>query len=183
MPDDDHRRGVRQGLPVMAALMIPGGKLTDRYGRKRCFMAGLTVYGAGAGAALSAVAPARTCGVSGSLHGIGANTMWIVTKPDAGDGYCTTIDAPIATSDGNWSFEDQEVGDETDVGHEIPYIAVQADQTCSQGLSSVDTVTPRSLPVASYCTWLAPRPGPRRAPLRWLLRPWRVRRRWSGGIL
>ena len=24
-------------LLVMAALMIPGGKLTDRYGRKRCF--------------------------------------------------------------------------------------------------------------------------------------------------
>src|ERR1044072_4799580 len=28
-------------LLVMAALMIPGGKLTDRYGRKRCFTAGL----------------------------------------------------------------------------------------------------------------------------------------------
>ena len=27
-------------LLVMAALMIPGGKLTDRYGRKRCFMLG-----------------------------------------------------------------------------------------------------------------------------------------------
>src|SRR3982751_2618906 len=31
-------------LLVMAALMIPGGKLTDRYGRKRMFMAGLIVY-------------------------------------------------------------------------------------------------------------------------------------------
>ena len=29
-------------LLVMAALMIPGGKLTDRYGRKRCFMVGLS---------------------------------------------------------------------------------------------------------------------------------------------
>ena len=28
-------------LLVMAALMIPGGKLTDRYGRKRCFVLGL----------------------------------------------------------------------------------------------------------------------------------------------
>lgn len=43
-------------LLVMAALMIPGGKLTDRYGRKRCFLAGLTVYGIGA--LLSAVSPA-----------------------------------------------------------------------------------------------------------------------------
>jgi MFS family permease len=42
-------------LLVMAALMIPGGKLTDRYGRKRCFMVGLVVYGIGA--LLSAVAP------------------------------------------------------------------------------------------------------------------------------
>jgi MFS family permease len=34
-------------LLVMAALMIPGGKLTDRWGRKRCFIIGLTVYAAG----------------------------------------------------------------------------------------------------------------------------------------
>jgi len=35
-------------LLVMAALMIPGGKLTDRWGRKRCFVLGLTTYGVGA---------------------------------------------------------------------------------------------------------------------------------------
>src|SRR3954451_13582305 len=32
-------------LLVMAALMIPGGKLSDKYGRKRCFLIGLVVYG------------------------------------------------------------------------------------------------------------------------------------------
>jgi MFS family permease len=42
-------------LLVMAALMIPAGKLTDRWGRKRCFTLGLIVYGAGA--LLSAVSP------------------------------------------------------------------------------------------------------------------------------
>ena len=42
-------------LLVMAALMIPGGKLTDRWGRKRCFVLGLTIYGLGA--LMSAVAP------------------------------------------------------------------------------------------------------------------------------
>src|ERR1700744_302133 len=31
---------------TMAALMIPGSKLTDIWGRKRCFVAGLAVYGA-----------------------------------------------------------------------------------------------------------------------------------------
>ena len=35
-------------LLVMAALMIPCGKLTDRLGRKRCFRLGLIVYGIGA---------------------------------------------------------------------------------------------------------------------------------------
>src|SRR5216110_2839618 len=42
-------------LLVMAALMIPGGKLTDKWGRKRCFTIGLTIYGIGAVA--SALAP------------------------------------------------------------------------------------------------------------------------------
>jgi MFS family permease len=42
-------------LLVMAALMIPGGKLTDRYGRVRLFRLGLVVYGVGA--AFSAIAP------------------------------------------------------------------------------------------------------------------------------
>src|SRR5450631_4535049 len=42
-------------LLVMAALMIPCGKLTERMGRKRCFLIGLSVYGVGA--VLSAIAP------------------------------------------------------------------------------------------------------------------------------
>ncbi|MGH2577182.1 MAG: MFS transporter [Actinomycetota bacterium] len=33
---------------TMASLMIPGSKLTDIWGRKTCFVAGLVVYGAGA---------------------------------------------------------------------------------------------------------------------------------------
>jgi MFS family permease len=39
----------------MAILMIPCSKLTDRWGRKRCFIAGLTLYGIGA--VLSALSP------------------------------------------------------------------------------------------------------------------------------
>jgi MFS family permease len=42
-------------LLVMAVLMIPCSKLTDRWGRKRCFLMGLALYGVGA--VLSAVAP------------------------------------------------------------------------------------------------------------------------------
>jgi MFS family permease len=42
-------------LLIMAILMIPCSKLTDRWGRKRCFTLGLTLYGVGA--LLSAVSP------------------------------------------------------------------------------------------------------------------------------
>ena len=42
-------------LLIMAILMIPCSKLTDRWGRKRCFMWGLTLYGIGA--LLSALSP------------------------------------------------------------------------------------------------------------------------------
>jgi MFS family permease len=58
-------------LLVMAALMIPGGKLTDRYGRKRCFTVGLVVYGIGA--LLSAAAPGLGILILGNsiLEGVG----------------------------------------------------------------------------------------------------------------
>jgi len=32
---------------TMAALMIPGSKLTDIWGRKRCFVIGLAIYAIG----------------------------------------------------------------------------------------------------------------------------------------
>jgi MFS family permease len=58
-------------LLVMAALMIPGGKLTDKYGRKRCFLVGLATYAVGA--ILSAVAPGLGVLILGNsiLEGIG----------------------------------------------------------------------------------------------------------------
>ena len=59
-------------LLVMAALMIPGGKLTDRWGRKRCFTIGLTIYGIGA-LHERAVARVSACSSSGNsiLEGVG----------------------------------------------------------------------------------------------------------------
>jgi MFS family permease len=42
-------------LLTMAILMIPGGKLTDRWGRKRCFIWGLALFGSGA--LVSALSP------------------------------------------------------------------------------------------------------------------------------
>jgi len=58
-------------LLVMAALMIPGGKLTDRWGRKRCFTVGLVIYAIGA--LLSAAAPGLGILILGNsiLEGVG----------------------------------------------------------------------------------------------------------------
>src|SRR5271169_844349 len=58
-------------LLVMAALMIPCGKLTDRYGRKRLFQLGLLVYGVGA--IISAVSPGLGVLILGNsiLEGVG----------------------------------------------------------------------------------------------------------------
>src|SRR4051812_35350833 len=58
-------------LLVMAVLMIPGSKLTDRWGRKRCFIWGLALFGVGA--LLSAAAPGMGVLVFGNaiLEGVG----------------------------------------------------------------------------------------------------------------
>ena len=63
-------------LLVMAALMIPGGKLTDRYGRKRCFMAGLVLYGIGA--LMSAAAPGLPVLILGNSIFEGVGTALLI---------------------------------------------------------------------------------------------------------
>ncbi|HVN13100.1 MAG TPA: MFS transporter [Kineosporiaceae bacterium] len=60
---------------TMASLMIPGSKLTDIWGRKRCFTLGLSVYAVGA--LIAALAPSllvMTIGYS-FLEGIGSALM------------------------------------------------------------------------------------------------------------
>ena len=58
-------------LLTMAILMIPGGKLTDRWGRKRCFIWGLALFGSGA--LLSALSPGLGVLLLGNsvLEGVG----------------------------------------------------------------------------------------------------------------
>src|SRR5689334_14469571 len=76
-------------LLVMAILMIPCSKLTDRWGRKRCFTAGLMLYGAGA--LLSAVAPGLGVLIIGNsvLEGVGTALLiphvYILTTLHFGD--------------------------------------------------------------------------------------------------
>jgi MFS family permease len=63
-------------LLVMAALMIPGGKLTDRLGRKRCFIIGLTIYGLGA--VIGAVAPGISVLAVGYSLFLGVGTALLI---------------------------------------------------------------------------------------------------------
>ncbi len=58
-------------LLIMAILMIPCSKLTDRWGRKRCFIGGLMLYGVGA--LVSAASPGLGVLILGNsvLEGVG----------------------------------------------------------------------------------------------------------------
>jgi MFS family permease len=58
-------------LLIMAILMIPCSKLTDRWGRKRCFTGGLVLYGIGA--VMSALSPGLGVLILGNsvLEGVG----------------------------------------------------------------------------------------------------------------
>jgi MFS family permease len=60
---------------TMAALMIPGSKLSDLWGRRTCFIAGLVVYGVGA--LLASLSPGLGLMIFGNsiLEGIGSALM------------------------------------------------------------------------------------------------------------
>jgi MFS family permease len=60
---------------VMAALMIPGSKLTDIWGRKRCFLAGLIIYGVGGVLALASQAITLLIVGYSLFEGIGSALM------------------------------------------------------------------------------------------------------------
>jgi MFS family permease len=71
--------GVQTAITVftltMASLMVPGSKLSDLLGRKRCFLAGLAVYGAGALLASLAHGPGLLIFGYSLLEGIGSALM------------------------------------------------------------------------------------------------------------
>jgi MFS family permease len=76
-------------LLTMAILMIPASKLTDRWGRKRCFIGGLLLYGVGA--VLSALSPGLGVLILGNsiLEGVGTALLippvYILTTLAFGD--------------------------------------------------------------------------------------------------
>ncbi|MEU0530210.1 MFS transporter [Amycolatopsis tolypomycina] len=71
--------GVQTAITVftltMASLMVPGSKLSDLLGRKRCFLAGLAVYGTGALLASATPGPGLLIVGYSLLEGIGSALM------------------------------------------------------------------------------------------------------------
>ncbi len=63
-------------LVIMAVLMIPCSKLTDRWGRKRCFIGGLILYGIGT--VLSAIAPSLGVLILGNSVFQGVGTAFLI---------------------------------------------------------------------------------------------------------
>ena len=63
-------------LLIMAVLMIPCSKLTDRFGRKRCFTGGLVLYGIGT--VLSAIAPNLGILILGNSVFQGVGTAFLI---------------------------------------------------------------------------------------------------------
>jgi MFS family permease len=63
-------------LLIMAILMIPCSKLTDRWGRKRCFLGGLILYGIGA--LLSAASPGLGVLILGNSVFEGVGTAFLI---------------------------------------------------------------------------------------------------------
>src|SRR4051794_7785827 len=63
-------------LLIMAILMIPCSKLTDRWGRKRCLIGGLVLYGIGT--VLSAVAPGLGVLILGNSVFQGVGTAFLI---------------------------------------------------------------------------------------------------------
>src|SRR4029077_1735638 len=63
-------------LLIMAVLMIPCSKLTDRWGRKRGFVGGLMLYGTGA--LLSAIAPGLGVLILGNSVFEGVGTAFLI---------------------------------------------------------------------------------------------------------
>ncbi len=63
-------------LLTMAILMIPCSKLTDRWGRKRCFVLGLGLYGVGA--VLSAISPGLGVLILGNSLFEGVGTAFLI---------------------------------------------------------------------------------------------------------
>ena len=74
--------------------------------------------------------------VSGSVTGLGSDTLWILSMHEVGGSFYLV--PPAITKDGPWSVTDEDVGNPLDKGSNFVYYAVQANAECTNTLSSMN---------------------------------------------
>jgi hypothetical protein len=77
--------------------------------------------------------------MAGTVTGLAGDFLWVVFKPEVDDSgvYYLARSGPVTDHDGAWQFVSEQVGDSTDKGHHITFIALQADGSCHRILSSL----------------------------------------------
>lgn len=85
----------------------------------------------------AAIVPGSDLTMSGTAQNLGAGSLWLVDKPDKGNGYFLPQNAPLTVIDGKWTYTDTQVGDSTDVHyHIVYYLYLSTNKSCSQFLAS-----------------------------------------------
>jgi hypothetical protein len=93
--------------------------------------------------------------LGGTVTGLAGKSLWLISHPQAGRSKIyTTGDSPITSSDGQWSYTDTEVGDQSDIGTTIEYAPVAADESCSKALADAP---PELNALPKGCTELSPK--------------------------
>jgi len=88
------------------------------------------------------IKPKTDVPVTGTVEGLGANTLWILAWHQSGGRYFpipnpdTSQMSPVTTKDGPWHTEDDSVGDSSDIGKTIAYTAILANTECAKQLTT-----------------------------------------------
>jgi hypothetical protein len=77
--------------------------------------------------------------IAGTVTGLAGDFLWVVFRPEVDDSglYYLAQSGPVTDHDGAWQFVSEQVGDSTDKGHHITFIALQANGSCHRVLSSL----------------------------------------------
>lgn len=71
--------------------------------------------------------------LDGTVTGLGQASLWIIEQPSDSPGTLViSSDGPVATSDGPWKLSATEIGDPSDIGHQMGFVAIRADENCSE---------------------------------------------------
>lgn len=73
--------------------------------------------------------------VTGTVSGLESGKLWIFDQPADNPGkYIFSSDSPVTDRDGDWRIFNQGVGDESDIGSSVAFVAVVANEQCNREL-------------------------------------------------